>query len=88
MGNESAQHRLLPNGPDGPDYTDDDDLELSQNELSGRQKTGSRRFAKSCFLVTIWVISCIASFFGGTRMPMRNVSLDAKCAAHTTQWCK
>ncbi|OAQ69844.1 hypothetical protein VFPPC_02419 [Pochonia chlamydosporia 170] len=82
MTKESDQHRLLPGGTDDSE----DDLELSQNELVGRRKQSGRQFAKSCLFVAVLIAASIASFWAGSRISMRKSPLDAKCAAHTTQW--
>ncbi|TWU74018.1 hypothetical protein ED733_000992 [Metarhizium rileyi] len=82
MSKESHRHRLLPGGSD---YSEDE-LELSQNELLGQPETSSWPLAQLCFFFTFLVVACIASFWAGTRVTARQSSLDAECAAHTTQW--
>ncbi|KHN94754.1 uncharacterized protein MAM_07350 [Metarhizium album ARSEF 1941] len=82
MSQESKQHLLQPGGAGDSE----DDPELSRDELLGRRKTGRRLFFKSFFLVSVLAVACICSFWAGTQVPMPKVSVDAECAAHTTQW--
>ncbi|PNY29595.1 Uncharacterized protein TCAP_00492 [Tolypocladium capitatum] len=85
MAKEAHSHRLLADGPDDSE----DDSGFPQNASNGvrqRNSGAARWLAKSLVLLFILAAVCIASFWAGTYVTMRQSALDGTCAAHTTQW--
>ncbi|ODA76826.1 hypothetical protein RJ55_07342 [Drechmeria coniospora] len=82
---KESQQRLLPQNPSDSD----DDLEFSQIPIP--QDRRKRRpwlplLVRAVLFLAVAVVLCAASFFAGARAAIRPSALDAKCAAHTTQW--
>lgn len=84
MANESEQRYPLVDGSKN-DSTDFDDSEWGHDRT--RIKTASTMLYKYIILEVLIIVIVFALLSCGAYLGLRYASLDARCAAHTSQWC-